>query len=147
MALLQADLDLEVLQLSFGGFDTHAGQAGSHNRLLGELGNNLRVFQDELEKAGLGEKVVTVVFSEFGRRVPENLSAGTDHGSAGPVIVVGQGVRPGFVGDPPSLEDLDGDNLRYTTDFRRLYAALLGACFGLDPKPIVGDYAPLELFA
>ncbi len=147
MALLEADLGLEAIQLSFGGFDTHAGQAASHNRLLAELGNNLRVFQDELEKAGLGDKVVTVVFSEFGRRVPENLSAGTDHGSAGPVFVMGKGVVPGFHGEQPSLENLDGDNLRYTTDFRRLYAALVPACFGLDPQPILGDHTPLELFA
>lgn len=147
LALLQADLGLEVIQLSHGGFDTHAGQTASHNRLLGELGNNLRVFQEQLEGSGLGESVLTVVFSEFGRRVEENLSAGTDHGSAGPVFVMGQGVAPGFLGEQPSLEDLDGDNLRFTTDFRRIYAALLPACFGLDPKPILGDFPPLELFA
>lgn len=147
LALLEADLDLECIQLAFGGFDTHAGQAGQHARLLGELGRNLQVFQNLLEQKGLADRVVTVVFSEFGRRVKENLSAGTDHGSAGPVFVVGTGLNGGFHGAQPSLEDLDGDNLRFTTDFRRIYAALLRQCFDLDPRPVVGDHAPLELFA
>ena len=147
LALLKAKLDLECIQLSFGGFDTHAGQAGQHNRLLTEMGNNLRAFQEQIEAAGLGDRVVTVVFSEFGRRATENLSAGTDHGSAGPVFVIGKGVAPGFHGPQPSLDDLDGENLKFTTDFRRVYAALLSHCFALDPEPVIGAHAPLELFA
>lgn len=147
LALLQADLGLECIQLAFGGFDTHAAQAGQHARLLAELGNNLRAFQGELEKTDLADRVVTVVFSEFGRRVKENLSAGTDHGSAGPVFVVGKGLNAGLLGAPPSLEDLDGDNLRFTTDFRRIYAALVEACFELDASSVLGDHRPLELFA
>ncbi len=147
LALLRADLDLECIQLSLGGFDTHAGQAGPHNRLLTELGNNLRVFQEQLETTDLHERVVTVVFSEFGRRVTENLSAGTDHGSAGPVFVVGSGLANTFHGEQPSLDDLDGENLRFTTDFRRLYAALVRHCFDLDPQTVLGDHEPLELFA
>jgi uncharacterized protein (DUF1501 family) len=146
MALLQADLGLECIQLQMGGYDTHSGQAGSHQRLLGQLGNNLNVFQREIEKAGLGEKVVTVVMSEFGRRATENLSGGTDHGSAGPVFVIGQGVTPDLLGAYPSLEDLDRENFKFTTDFRRIYAALLPHAFGVDPTPIVGDHKPLELF-
>jgi uncharacterized protein (DUF1501 family) len=147
LALLKADLDLEVIQVSFGGFDTHAAQAGQHQRLLQEMGNNLRIFQDQLEASGLGDRVATVVFSEFGRRVTENLSAGTDHGSAGPVFLIGKGIAPGFFGAQPSLEDLDGENLEFTTDFRRIYASLLVHCFDLDPAPVVGPHAPLELFA
>jgi uncharacterized protein (DUF1501 family) len=147
LALLKADLDLECVQLSFGGFDTHAAQAGQHARLLTELGNNLDRYQQALEAAGIGEKSVLVVFSEFGRRVKENLSAGTDHGSAGPLFLVGQGVAPGFHGAYPSLEDLDGDNFVFTTDFRRVYAALLRECFDLDPPSVVGSFEPLELFA
>ena len=147
MALLKADLGLEALHLSFGGFDTHAAQARTHGELLAVVGQGLAAWQDRLEAAGLGERVVTLVYSEFGRRAEENASAGTDHGSAAPVFVVGQGLRGGFLGAQPSLEDLDDGNLRFTTDFRRLYAALLARAWGLDPKPIVGAFEPLELFA
>ena len=107
LALLRSDLDLEVIHLSMGGYDTHANQGGQHNGLLAQLGNNLRSFQDQLERAGLGDRVVTCVFSEFGRRATENLSGGTDHGSAYPAFVIGKGVKPGMHGEYPSLEDLD----------------------------------------
>ena len=115
--------------------------------MLAQLGNNLNAYQDHLERLGLADRVVTVVFSEFGRRVSENLSGGTDHGSAGPVFVLGKGVNPGFHGAYPSLEDLDRENFKYTTDFRRIYAALLQNAFEQDPKPVVGSFEPLELFA
>jgi uncharacterized protein (DUF1501 family) len=147
IALLEAGLDLECIQLSQGGYDTHANQAASHQRLLSALGNNLDSFQRELERRKLADKVVTVVFSEFGRRASENLSGGTDHGSAGPVFVIGKGVNNGFHGKQPSLDDLDRDNLKFTTDFRSLYAALIQHAYEIDPKPLIGDYAPLELFA
>jgi uncharacterized protein (DUF1501 family) len=147
LALLKTDLDLEVIHLSFGGFDTHANQASAHNRLLGQVGNNLRAYQNLLDRLGLADKVVTCVFSEFGRRANENLSGGTDHGSAYPVFLLGKGIRPGFHGDHPSLEDLDNYNLKFTTDFRRLYAALLRDFLRVDPKAVVGDFAPLELMA
>jgi uncharacterized protein (DUF1501 family) len=147
LALLKSDLDLEILHLSFGGFDTHANQAGQHNQLLAQVGNNLRAFQEQLENHGLGDRVVTFVFSEFGRRARENLSGGTDHGWCYPAFVIGKGLKPGFHGAPPSLDDLDDDNLRYTTDFRRLYAALLRDFLRVDPAGVVGDFAPLELLA
>ena len=145
-ALLGAKLNLEVIQLEQGGYDTHSNQAGRHARLLTELGNTLRIFQNRLERMGLAERVVTVVFSEFGRRASENLSGGTDHGTAGPVFVVGKGLRHGLHGAAPSLDDLDRDNLRYTTDFRSLYASLLGHCYDINPEPVLGKHAPLELF-
>ncbi len=147
IALLEAGLDLECIQLSQGGYDTHANQASSHQRLLSVLGNNLDSFQRELERRKLADKVITVVFSEFGRRASENLSGGTDHGSAGPVFVIGKGVNNGFHGKQPSLEDLDRENLKFTTDFRSVYAALIQHAYELDPKPLIGDHAPLELFA
>lgn len=147
LALLKADLGLEAIQFQMGGYDTHSNQTASHQRLLTQLGNNLNQFQAELDKAGLGKRVVTVVMSEFGRRAKENLSGGTDHGSAGPVFVMGAGLQPGFHGKYPSLEDLDRDNFKYTTDFRRIYAAVLDHVFDMDPKPVVGDHKPLELFA
>jgi len=147
VALLKTDLDLEVIQLSQDGYDTHANQGGRHNGLLAELGNNLRVYQDLIDQLGLGDRVVTCVFSEFGRRANENLSGGTDHGSAYPAFVLGRGVKPGFHGAYPSLEDLDDNNLKFTTDFRRLYAGLLRDFLGLDPVPVVGQHEPLGLLA
>ena len=145
LALLQTDLDLEVICLSFGGFDTHANQGPRHNQLLSQLGNNIRAYQDILEQKGLADRVCTFVFSEFGRRANENLSGGTDHGSAYPSFVIGKGVKPGLFGQAPALENLDNNNLRFTTDFRRVYAGLLRDSLGLDPKPILGDHEPMSL--
>lgn len=147
VALLRADLGLEAIHLGFGAFDTHANQARLHAELLGPLGSNLNAFQDHLERLGMADRVVTMVYSEFGRRPAENVSGGTDHGSAGPVFVLGKGVHGGLHGVPPSLDDLDDDNLRFTTDFRRIYASLLRDALGIDPVPILGSHAPLELFA
>lgn len=145
-ALLEADLDLECIQISFGGFDTHSNQTASHQRLMTQLGNNLRAYQERLEQKGVADRTVLVVMSEFGRRANENLSGGTDHGTAGPVFVIGTGIKPGFHGAQPSLDDLERDNLKYTTDFRRIYAAVLQHAFDLDPRPILGAHDPLELF-
>ena len=147
LALLQADLGIEVIQLQMGGYDTHSNQAPSQQRLFSELGNNLNQYQAELDKAGLGPRVVTMVMSEFGRRARENLSGGTDHGSACPVFLLGDGLKPGLHGAYPSLEDLDQDNLKFTTDFRSIYAGLLRDALRIDPKPVLGDHTPLELFA
>ena len=145
LALLQTNLDLEVICLSFDGFDTHANQGPRHNQLLSQLGNNIRAYQDIIERGGLADKVCTFVFSEFGRRANENLSGGTDHGSAYPAFVIGKGVKPGIYGEAPSLDNLDNNNLRYTTDFRSVYAGLLRDSLGLDPKPILGDHKPMDL--
>ena len=147
VALLRTSLDLEVIHLSFGGFDTHANQAGRHNALLAQVSNNLRNFQNLIDKFGLGDRVITCVFSEFGRRANENLSGGTDHGSAYSAFLIGKGVKPGMHGSYPSLEDLDRNNLKYTTDFRRMYATLLKNFLHVDPKPVLGDFEPLELIA
>jgi len=146
LALLEADLELEALHVSFGGFDTHAAQQRVHGELLGALAQNLAAWQGRLEKAKLADRVVTVVYSEFGRRVEENASAGTDHGSAGPVFVLGAGLVGGLAGAQPSLENLDDGNLRFTTDFRRIYAALMRHAWEQDPVPVLGEVTPLELF-
>jgi uncharacterized protein (DUF1501 family) len=147
LALLRSDLDLEVIHLSMGGYDTHANQGPSHNNLLGQLANNLRNFQNQIEKAGLGDRVVTCVFSEFGRRAPENLSGGTDHGSAYPAFIIGKGIKPGLHGKYPSLDDLDRGNFKYTTDFRSMFGGLTRDFLRLDPTSILGDYKPMELMA
>ena len=147
VALLRTDLDLEVIHLSFGGFDTHANQTPTHNRLMAQFGNNIRNYQNLLDGFGLSDRVVTCVFSEFGRRANENLSGGTDHGAAYPVFLLGKGVKPGMHGGYPSLDDLDGNNLKFTTDFRRIYASLLRDFLRLDPTPIIGKFDALELIA
>jgi len=147
VALLRSDLDLEVIHLSFGGFDTHANQAASHNRLLAEVGNNLNAYQAMLDKAGIADRVTTCVFSEFGRRAGENLSGGTDHGSAYPLFLIGKGVLPGIHGAYPSLEDLENGNFKYTTDFRRVYATLLREVLASDPGAVLGAFEPMELMA
>lgn len=146
-SLLVADLDLDAIHLGQGGYDTHSNQTAQHARLLQELGTNLDVFQRRLEAAKLDDRVVTFVFSEFGRRAAENLSGGTDHGTAGPVFVVGTGLRPGRHGKAPSLDELDRDNLVHTTDVRSVQASLLAHAYRIDPRPVLGDYAALELFA
>ncbi len=147
ISLLRADLGLECIQFSMGGYDTHANQTASHNRLLTQLGNNLNAYQQQLERLGLADRVTTVVFSEFGRRATENLSGGTDHGSAGPVFVIGTGLNAGFHGAYPSLDDLDRENFKFTTDFRRIYASILSHAFRMDPKSVIGAHKPLNLFA
>lgn len=146
-SLLVADLDLDAIHLGQGGYDTHSNQTAQHARLLQQLGTNLDVFQRRLEAAKLADRVVVFVFSEFGRRASENLSGGTDHGTAGPVFVIGTGLRPGRHGAPASLAELDRENLVYTTDLRSVQASLLSHAYQIDPAPVVGDFAPLELFA
>ncbi len=146
-SLLLADLDLDAIHLGQGGYDTHSNQTAQHARLLQELGSNLDTFQRRIDDAKIGDRVVTFVFSEFGRRAAENLSGGTDHGTAGPVFVIGTGVRPGRHGASPSLDDLDRDNLRHTVDLRSVQAALLAHAYRIDPAPIVGAHPPMALFA
>ena len=148
LALIEAKLPLEIIQIDFGGFDTHANQSGSHNRLLAELGNNLNAYQNRLEQLGIADQVTTVVFSEFGRRAAENISGGTDHGSAGPVFILGKGVKPGFHGAYPSLDDLDRGNFKYTTDFRRIYADLSERVLQVSPDKVLPTvHKPLGVFA
>jgi uncharacterized protein (DUF1501 family) len=144
--LLASGLGVEVVHLSFGGFDTHVNQLGKHRQLLAQLGNAFAAFQQDLERRGISKRVAALVFSEFGRRPAENFGGGTDHGSAGPVFVVADGVRGGLHGDHPSLADLDNGNLVFTTDFRSVYAGLVRDCLKADPARVVGGAAPLALF-
>jgi uncharacterized protein (DUF1501 family) len=144
--LVAANLGVEVIHLSFGGFDTHVGQANKHRQLLRQVGDALAAFQTDVVRRGISKRVAVMVFSEFGRRPAENFGGGTDHGSAGPVFVVADGVRGGLHGKQPSLSDLDNGNLRFTTDFRSVYAALVRDCLRADPSRVVGSHAPLALF-
>jgi uncharacterized protein (DUF1501 family) len=137
---LKAGFATPVYYTSQSGYDTHAGQASVHANLLEELGGALRAFLDDLAAAKLAERVVVLAFSEFGRTVKENGSAGTDHGTAGPVLLAGPAVKPGLVGTTPSLLDPDpkhGD-LRVGIDFRRAYATVLEDWLGLPATAALG---------
>jgi uncharacterized protein (DUF1501 family) len=144
--LLASGVGVEVVHLSFGGFDTHVNQPGKHRQLLAQLGNAFAAFQQDLARRGLSKRVASLVFSEFGRRPAENFGGGTDHGSAGPVFVIADGVRGGLHGDHPSLTNLDNGNLVFTTDFRSVYAAVVRDCLKADPTRVVGGATPLALF-
>jgi uncharacterized protein (DUF1501 family) len=144
--LLASDVGVEVVHLSFGGFDTHVNQAGKHRQLLAQVGNAFAAFQQDLARRGISKRVAAMVYSEFGRRPAENFGGGTDHGSAGPVFVVADGVRGGLHGEAPSLASLDNGNLVFTTDFRSVYASLVRDCLRADPARVVPGARPIELF-
>jgi uncharacterized protein (DUF1501 family) len=145
--VLKAGFDTRIFYTSLDGFDTHANQPGTHAALLTELSDSLAAFHKDLAGAGQADRVAVVVFSEFGRRVAENASAGTDHGAAAPVFVVGPVAKAGLVGAHPSLDDLDDGDLKHHTDFRRVYAALLESWLGCPAPAVVGPgFPPLDLF-
>ena len=130
-----------------GGYDTHANQLPTHARLLGELSGALGAFLDDADDRAVGRGVAVLCFSEFGRRVADNGSDGTDHGTAGPVLLAGTGVRPGLVGPTPSLTDLEDGDLRAGVDFRRVYAAAISGWLSLPTEAALGGaFEPLPLF-
>lgn len=144
--MIAAELPTRVYYVAMGGFDTHAGQSGRHNYLLKQFAESVAAFQAELNATGQADRVVTFAFSEFGRRVSENASGGTDHGAAGPSFVIGNPIRSGVMGDYPSLTDLERGDLKYTVDFRHLYAGLLGPWLQLDIEASLGEaYKPANL--
>ena len=120
-----------VYAVSLGGFDTHADEKGTQSRLLGELDTAVSGFLADMDKDPRGSRVVVAIYSEFGRRVAANASQGTDHGTAGPLLVAGHPVRGGFYGDQPSLTSLDAGDLKVTTDFRSVY----GTCWSRSSTP------------
>ncbi len=147
LSLTRALPGLRAVHLAQDGYDTHAGQARVHDRLLGELAGGLVAFQRAADRLGLARRVVVVAYSEFGRRAGENASAGTDHGTAGPVLFVGDGLTGGFFGRPPVLDPLEDGDPVPTTDLRRVVAEVLAGAWHLDPVPVVGSHAPLEILS
>ena len=138
-AMIAGNLDTRVYYISLTGFDTHAGQAGVHERLLKILGDGIAAFQKDLEALGQSERVLGFTFSEFGRRVAENGSRGTDHGQAAPLFVFGKPVKPGLVGPHPSFEKLNDGDLAFHTDFRQVYATVLEKWLAVDAAAILGQ--------
>ena len=147
-AMIDADLPTRIFYVSLGGFDTHAAQLTSHNLLMLYLSDAIRGFMEDVARIGRADDVAMMVFTEFGRRVQENASGGTDHGTAGPMYLIGNNLKGGFHGEHPSLTDLDRGNLKMNTDFRRVYATLLNEWMGFEgtDKILKGEYAPLGIF-
>jgi uncharacterized protein (DUF1501 family) len=144
--LIGTNTGTRIVFVSIGSFDTHAGQRAQQDRLLGLLGNGLLAFYRDLTAHGNDKRVLTLTFSEFGRRVTQNASNGTDHGTAMPVFVAGGSVRGGVYGDHPSLTDLDRNgNLKFGTDFRSIYATVISRWLGADAAAVLGaSFAPVS---
>ena len=146
--LIRAGLGSRVYYAIQPGYDTHSVQLARHAELLAELAGAIRAFHDDLAAAKLDDRVAVLCFSEFGRRVEENGSSGTDHGTTGPVFLAGSRVRGGLVGAAPSLVELDAEgDLKMTIDFRRVYASVLEQWMGISATPVLGgSYDRLPLF-
>ena len=131
----------------FGGFDNHANQKENHAALLKQLSEAVAAFITDLKGDGLDDRVVLMTVSEFGRTASENGRGGTGHGAAAPVFLAGGALKGGMTGTPPRLDDLDNDALRFDTDFRSMYAAVLENWLGIDSPAILGEqFKTLELF-
>lgn len=148
-SMIRAGLKTRVYYVSLGGFDTHAGQGGAqgrHANLLNQYSLALRAFISDLKASEQHERVLTMTFSEFGRRVGQNASGGTDHGTAAPMILAGPMVKPGLCGSHPSLKDLDDGDLKYHTDFRAVYTAILERWMKADSRKILGgSFQPVDV--
>jgi len=138
-AMLDAGLPITVASVNApGGYDTHDEQAEDLRTNLAETCDGLLAFQRDLEARGIDDRVVTLVWSEFGRRPEENGSAGTDHGAGGNAFLIGSAARGRMIGEWPGLKVLDeDDNLRSTIDFRSVYSALLEQWFGIDAAAVI----------
>lgn len=143
--LLKADLGTRVFYTVQGGYDTHANQEFAHANLLSEFAGAVNAFFADLKVAKLADRVTLLAFSEFGRTIQENGSAGTDHGTAGTTFLVGPNVKAGVAGAMPSLTDLVQGEPKMTTDFRRIYATVLRDWLDLKENVLGGDFKTMEL--
>ena len=136
--VIAADLGVRLLWVSQSDYDTHSKQGPSHQALLGELSAALEAFQKDLTQLKRADRVLVMTFSEFGRRVDENASHGTDHGAASCVLLSGSKVKGGLAGTYPSLEKLGEGDLVHTVDFRSVYATILEKWLGCDATKLLG---------
>lgn len=144
--MIAANLPTRVYYVSFGSFDTHAGQVGRHQQLLRELGEALEHFFNDLHGSRQVDRVLLMTFSEFGRRVEQNASQGTDHGAAAPLFLAGPAVRAGLFGPAPDLRRLDRGDVAWSVDFRSIYATVLSKWLRADAARILGGrFKPLDL--
>ncbi len=141
-SMIRANLKTRVYYVTLGSFDTHAqqgGQQGRHANLLKGFADSVKAFYEDLKKQGNDGRVLTLVFSEFGRRVGQNASQGTDHGTAAPMFLLGPMVKPGVLNAHPSMKNLDEGDLKFTTDFRTVYAGVLDGWLKADADAILGE--------
>ena len=136
--LIDSGFGTRIFYVSLGGFDTHANQPAVHANLLRELGGAVQAFMEDLGGHGQRDRVLLMTFSEFGRRVKENGSHGTDHGAGAPMFLAGGRVSNGVIGKHPSLSDLDRGDLKFHTDFRRVYATILEEWLGCPSREVLG---------
>jgi uncharacterized protein (DUF1501 family) len=138
---VEAGVSTRVFSVSLGGFDFHADEKPAQERILGELDAAVSSFVTRMARTDRGRDVVVMIYSEFGRRVRANASDGTDHGTASNVIVVGPQVHGGqLIGAQPSLTDLDDGDLKFSIDFRDVYATMLDGVLHTDPAPVLGGW-------
>jgi uncharacterized protein (DUF1501 family) len=136
--MIAGKLPTKVYYAHMTGFDTHAAQRGAHENLLTQFAEGVASFYKDLEAQGNADRVVVLAFSEFGRRVAENGSGGTDHGTAAPMFLFGKSLKGGLYGNQPSLTDLTDGDLKHAVDFRSVYATVLDRWLGADPAKILG---------
>jgi uncharacterized protein (DUF1501 family) len=137
--IIGSDIPTRVIFVSIGSFDTHAGQRNQQDRLLGYLSSGLKAFYQDLAAHGNADRTLVLTFSEFGRRVQQNASNGTDHGTAMPMFALGGKIKGGVYGTHPSLTDLDHGDLKYNVDFRSVYATVLDKWLGRDSAQVIGS--------
>jgi len=140
--MIAGKLPTKVYYAHMTGFDTHASQRGAHENLLAQFAEGVAAFYQDLEAQGNADRVMVLAFSEFGRRVAENGSGGTDHGTAAPMFVFGKALKGGLHGVQPSLTDLMDGDLKHLIDFRSVYATVLDRWLGADPVKILGQDFP-----
>ena len=152
VSLIESGMPTKLYYVSYrnNAFDTHVFQNNVHRRLLTYTSDAVSAFVRDLERIGRADDVALMIFSEFGRRVPENVTLGTDHGAANVMFVVGNGVKGGHYGEVPSLTKLaEGDNLAYTTDFRRVYQTLISKWLehGGSDDILRGEFKTFDMFS
>ena len=152
VSLIESGMPTKLYYVSYrnNAFDTHVFQNNVHRRLLTYTSDAVSAFVRDLERIGRADDVALMIFSEFGRRVPENVTLGTDHGAANVMFVVGNGVKGGHYGEVPSLTKLaEGDNLAYTTDFRRVYQTLISGWLehGGSDDILRGEFKSFDMFS
>jgi uncharacterized protein (DUF1501 family) len=133
----------QIYHVGLHGFDTHANQRNRQHKALEEAATAVAAAWKAVEDRGLADRTTFMLYSEFGRRVEENASGGTDHGTAGPLFIISQGLRRGWQGEYPSLGNLTDGDLRYTIDFRQVYASVLEQWLGQRAEPVLGETFPI----
>jgi uncharacterized protein (DUF1501 family) len=145
--LIRSGLQTNVYYVTLDGFDTHAQQPAAHASLLSQWSDALGAFVNYLSESGDMERTLVMTFSEFGRRVAENASEGTDHGAAAPLFLAGAKLQTSIIGDHPKLTDLDDGDLKHQIDFRSVYATILQQWLDCSPETCLSKSYPLiDLF-